>query len=418
MAETLFIRLASKQEQAISWLVWSTSEREIIASGELANASALTELTEKANQRKVVALVPANDVSLKRLQVPGKSQRARQMAAPYMLEDDLAQDVEQLFFAYATSQSDTQDANCLLAAVEREQLEQWLAWLAAADISAQKMLPDALALPHETESWTSVKLGQQYLFRQGFWQVMTVDQALWPVVAELALASEREKLASKDQDNSADDHTITVNSYAELEAIDGFEIVQQPEELPLALLAQHAEQTSFNLLQGPYQVKTKRSPMVKSWLLAAGIAGLALLLNLGYKGAKLYQLNQEQAAIEQQIIDRYKQVFPQTKKVRLGTIRSQLKQKLAGISSANNDAHFLTLLARLEPAFARVPQLKPESLKYDNKRQELRIQAIASNYQQFEQFKNQLERLQLKVSQGSQNNQGDQVTGSFSIKAG
>ena len=70
MAETLFIRLASKQEQAISWLVWSTSEREIIASGELANASALTELTEKANQRKVVALVPANDVNLKQLQVP------------------------------------------------------------------------------------------------------------------------------------------------------------------------------------------------------------------------------------------------------------------------------------------------------------------------------------------------------------
>ena len=118
------------------------------------------------------------------------------MAAPYMLEDDLAQDVEQLFFAYATSQNDSQDANCLLAAVEREQLEQWLAWLAAADISSQKMLPDALALPYQNESWTSVKLGQQYLFRQGFWQVMTVDQALWPVVAELALG-ERTRKASK-----------------------------------------------------------------------------------------------------------------------------------------------------------------------------------------------------------------------------
>ncbi|WP_274620310.1 GspL/Epsl periplasmic domain-containing protein [Colwellia maritima] len=60
-------------------------------------------------------------------------------------------------------------------------------------------------------------------------------------------------------------------------------------------------------------------------------------------------------------------------------------------------------------------RLKPESLKFDGKRQELRLQAIADDYQHFERFKSALVAENLTVQQGAQNNQGDQVTGSFSI---
>ena len=63
-----------------------------------------------------------------------------------------------------------------------------------------------------------------------------------------------------------------------------------------------------------------------------------------------------------------------------------------------------------------VNTLKPDTLKYDQKRNEIRIQAVASNYQDFERFKSELEKVNLEVSQGSQNNQGNQVVGSFSIK--
>jgi general secretion pathway protein L len=71
------------------------------------------------------------------------------------------------------------------------------------------------------------------------------------------------------------------------------------------------------------------------------------------------------------------------------------------------------MLAKLQPAFAKVPALKPDTLKFDGKRQELRIQASAKDYQAFEQFS--LALADFNVKQGSQSNQGDQVTGSFSI---
>lgn len=73
------------------------------------------------------------------------------------------------------------------------------------------------------------------------------------------------------------------------------------------------------------------------------------------------------------------------------------------------------MLAKLQPAFAKVPALKPESVKFDGKRQELRIQATAKDYQAFEQFSVALAIANLIVKQGSQSNQGDQVSGSFSI---
>ena len=73
------------------------------------------------------------------------------------------------------------------------------------------------------------------------------------------------------------------------------------------------------------------------------------------------------------------------------------------------------MLSTVQPAFAKVPALKPESLKFDGKRQELRLQAIANDYQHFEQFKAELNHANLTVKQGAQKNQGEQVTGSFSI---
>ncbi len=71
---------------------------------------------------------------------------------------------------------------------------------------------------------------------------------------------------------------------------------------------------------------------------------------------------------------------------------------------------------KITPAFVAVKGLKPETLKYDHKHNEIRMQASAKKYQEFELFKTTLEKAQLTVSQGSQNNQGDQIVGSFSIK--
>ncbi|WP_206483217.1 type II secretion system protein GspL [Thalassotalea sp. G2M2-11] len=402
MAEKLIIRLGSHIHDPVHWLVWSNTETNIIASGELASASLLAELHDKSLTRQVLVLVPACDVALKQLKVPAKSKKAMQLAAPFMLEDDLAQDVEQLFFAYGDVKSADNQHNCFMAAIERQQMQLWLSWLADANIKVLCMLPDALALPDASDKWQAIQLGQQVILRQGDWQGITVDASLWPNICQ-TFSSEAIKV---------------IESYSPLPEADvALEIESQPEELPLALMAQQLSGQKINLLQGEFAVKSDRSPLLKTWAWAAGFLVVALLVNVMLKSLTLMKINQQQVEIEQQIVATYKQAFPETRRVRIATIRSQLKRKMRAVGSGDHQAEFLALLAKVQPAFAAVPQLKPDSLRFDGKRNELRLQATADGYQQFEQFKVQLESQQLSVSQGTQNNQGDKVTGAFSIKA-
>jgi general secretion pathway protein L len=437
VAETLFIRLGSQAHDTIHWLILAnatSSNSEIIASGELSNAQQLYELSEKAQQRLVNVIVPSCDVLLKKLTVPAKSARAMRLAAPYMLEDELAQDVEQLFFAYKEQPTDAGGHNCFTAVVSHEQMELWLAWLAEANITTSSLLPEVLAMPQHGENWSAITLGnnqeQQIIVRQNTWQGFTVDLPTWHLQCQAFSASnevstnseatestnESTNESAKSDASGKENTDVMIENYSLLPNSDNLLLKPMPEELPMALLAQYYHQSKFNLLQGQYKVKESQNNQSKQWLWVASVAVFALLLNLGFKGVQLWQVNAQQEAIEEEIINTYKQAFPKTKRVRISTIKSQLNQKLMQLGAGDDSEGFLALLVRVKPAFNTVPALKPDTLKFDGKRQELRIQASANNYQAFEQFKAALEQQKLTVKQGAQNAQGDLVTGSFIIK--
>jgi general secretion pathway protein L len=421
MAEILYIRLGSQAQDEISWLVFSPVEQEIIASGVVTNAEQLNELTPKAQQRLVHVFVPGSDVLLKRVSMPTKSQRSIRAAVPYMLEDELAQDVDDLFFAYADIASDEDENNCFVAIVERAQMQLWLTWLANAKINAKTLQSEVLAMPYTQGQWSAIALNpstsaSQIVMRQGEWQGCTLDSEAWTFAAEHVFSNSANQ---QHADTEKEDDVVKLNAYSELPHLaasnSDIKIVKQQEELPLALFAQNSQRTPFNLLQDEFKIKKQHSIGLTKWLWVAGLAVCALLLNVGYKSAQLWQISAQQEQVEAQIIARYKGAFPATKRVRLGTIKSQLNKKILQLGGASDSPGLLAMLLKVQPAFAKVPTLKPESIKFDGKRQELRLQAIADDYQHFEQFKAALIRDSLTVKQGSQKNQGEQVTGSFTI---
>ena len=419
MAEILYIRLGSRVQDEISWLVFNSIEQEIIASGILASAEQLHDLTAKAEQRLVNVFVPGSDVLLKRVSMPTKSQRSMRAAVPYMLEDELAQDVDDLFFSYADMASDDDENNCFVAIVERVQMQMWLTWLANAKIKVKTLQSEVLAMPYKEGQWSAIALhssshaGNQIVVRQGEWQGCTLDSEAWKFALEHIFLNQVH--SNEQQENNA----VTLNAYSELPNLQScssnITVINSEEELPLALFAKHCQRRPFNLLQGEFNVKEQRSIGATKWLCAASFAMCALLLNVGYKSAQLWQLSAQQTQVEERIITRYKKAFPATKRVRISTIKSQLNKKIAQLGGTSDSRGFLAMLSKVQPAFAKVPALKPESLKFDGKRQELRLQAIANDYQHFELFKAALTRANLTVKQGAQKNQGKQVSGSFSI---
>lgn len=420
MSETLFIRLGSQAHDPIQWLIWSNQQQDVIASGNLNHANDLTHLTDKALQRKVVGFVPASDVALKRLKVPGKSLKAITAAAPYMLEDELAQDVESMFFAHGNVSKDKDENNCFIAAVDREQLQQWQQWLSQANIPCKTLIPDVLAMPYKEEQCSAITLNNQIILRQGIWQGLVVEPNVWPLMSKHWQHNFVSEKVSEEVDEETGNNVslpTIINAYSVLPETENINIQPMPEELPLALLAQHVDVKLINLLQGEFQVKDQRSANYSHWLWVAGIVGIALMVNVALKGAELIKLTNQNKAVEKQIIEVYKNTFPKTKKVRVSTIKSQLNRKLSEVGGGASKIGFLPILSKVQPAFSEVTTLKPESIKFDAKRQELRIQATSADYQSFEKFKTALENQSFKVSQGAQNNLGDTVSGSFIISS-
>ncbi len=429
MSETLFIRLGSQEQDPIQWLIWSTPTNEIIASGELNHASELSHLTEKSHQRQVIGFVPCSDVAIKSLKVPGSSSRAITAAAPYMLEDDLAQEVESLFFAFSHNVKDEKEKNSFIAAVEREQLIQWQSWFSDAGIKCKTLIPDALGMPFTDNEWSAISLNKQVLIRQSQWKAWLIDEAMWPLISKtwknpvnspvkLDIEDEKNEEVNNNESDEVDEvNNLVINAYSTLPETTNATIQKMPEELPLALLAQHVDTKLINLLQGEFQVKEQRSSNYRNWLWVAGIAACALLVNVGLKSTQLIQLNGAVDSLESDIISTYKKAFPETKRVRVSTIKSQLKRKLSEVGGVSDQASFLTMLNSIQPAFKLVSELKPDSIKFDAKRQEIRLNATSTDYQSFEKFKIELEKSDFKVSQGAQNNLGEQVSGSFIISA-
>ncbi|KKK58305.1 hypothetical protein LCGC14_3045790, partial [marine sediment metagenome] len=79
-------------------------------------------------------------------------------------------------------------------------------------------------------------------------------------------------------------------------------------------------------------------------------------------------------------------------------------------------AGFLDLTNELVSVFSQVKEFTPETLRYDQRRNELRVRARGKGFQTFGKVKAILEQRGLTVDQGSLNNDGDFVVGEIKLR--
>ncbi|QYK01232.1 type II secretion system protein GspL [Shewanella psychrotolerans] len=395
MSERLFIRLGKSIEQNCSWLVWSEQEQEIIASGELADASALSTLAERAGNRPVDILVPASAITLTSVQLPEKGQRQALKALPFMLEENLAENVDALHFVTGPREGESLS----VAVVAHEQMQNWLSWLSDAGIKAKQIVPDCLALPLQECQWAAMKFGQDYLLRTGSGAGVCLD-ANW-------FAAALPKLATQNQDGP-----ITLASYSELD-IEGVEQQQQPLDLPMLVLAKGILNAPLNLLSGVYTPKREYGKHLMLWRNSAIVILVALVLALVNKGLNIHEMNTERAQLQAQSEQIFKQVVGSSRVV---NVRSQMESKLRSLQGSGGGTAFFTMLDKLAGAFTKVPDLKPTSLRFDSGRNELRMQITAKSYAQIEQFKELITK-QFVVDSGAMNSSEDEVTSTLTLRS-
>ncbi len=400
MGERLIIRLASQPCQPISWLVFNDKDNEVMASGVLKNSDELTLITDQAANRVVDVLVPGEDVGYFEVALPKANRRQAIKAVPYMLEDELASPVESMHFVYAKALGDVQG----VYVCQHQKMTSWLGQLAIANIKTKHFLIDYLTLPAPAENVVSVlQLDKNILLRHGVNQGQTVEKSWLPIVL-----NELPKEGTPTLEYVGLDEQLRNADY---------DWQEQSIILPMQQLALGSRKGGINLLCGQYAQKDKtQSNHWQVWRTAVVAGVVALMVYFVDIYLQAQQLEQQRAVVKQQIESIYRQLNPGVKRVRTGLVKKQMTTQLAALGSSNQRDDMLAMLVTLNDAFKQVPTLKPLTIKYDNKRQEIRLQADAKNYQEFDKFKQILSR-QYSVTPGAINNDGNKVNGSLIIKA-
>ncbi|WP_157964605.1 type II secretion system protein GspL [Algibacillus agarilyticus] len=405
MSEQLYIRLGSQYDDNVHWLVWSESENEIIASGVLPDAGELSSLQSRAGRQAITVFVSGHDVLTKQVEMPAKSGRQFIQALPYMLEDELAQDVDTLFFAPG-DKIQKGDATYLNVAIcSKAQMDLWLSWLNDAELVSQRIVPDYLALPKD-EGLSAIQIDNDWLIKSDTFSGFIVNDATLTTYLNMLPKSEEEAIKLE--------HYSPIPESAALPA--HFSPEAKTYDLPLQVLAAGLGQTKFNLRQGVYQLKKNTWKFVSAWRNVAILTGVLFSIHLVGQGIKIVKLEAQSAVIDKQIRQTFLTAFPTGGKIKSNGMKKYIKSKMKDVAVSGEGDQFFPMLADTMAVFSQVPALSPLTLRFDAGRAEIRIQAQGNNFANFESFKVKAGEQGLKVEQGSLNNTDGKVSGSLSIK--
>lgn len=401
--EQLVVRLGANPDEPIHWIVWSSQQDEIIASGELPDATQLATLADRAGRRPICALVPTSDILLKWVELPAKAGRKAIAAIPFILEEEISGDISQQFFAIGPKDGNKQ----AVAVVNKEKLTSWLNIIEQAGLACDQLIPDVLALPiADKDAWSILALGEQLLVRKDDWAGLQGERD-WLIQAINHLARQHAKQTEQ---------ALLVNDYSatDLANIENLEVSVKPLELPMKVLAQGVKSATFNLLQGEYKISNKVGGQWKKWRLAAVLAVIALFTTLIDKSLEQNRLNAQLSTLKAQVSSEYKRAFPNAGAYR--DLKTTMTRQMKTLEQGGGGASMLIMLSQLEPAFA-ASQVKPQTMRFDGIRAELRLQVVASNFDALDKFKRQAEAQGFTVEQGSINQKDNQVIGSLSIRS-
>ncbi|MGR5129677.1 type II secretion system protein GspL [Photobacterium swingsii] len=434
MSELLTIRLSSRPDQPVPWLVWSSQQNEVIASGQLSDMTQLNELADYAAQRQVLALAPAQDILLTQVAIPTGSGRQLAAVLPFLLEEELAQDIDALHVHLLKREGDIAH----VAVVEHQRIQAWLSALDDAGMEVKKLLPDALCLPLFEHGYTAAQLDEQWLVRQSETQGVAAESS-W--LGSWLLAQNAPIVATQDTDESddlaesdaSDSHDAVDEAHlAEAHIPNAADIVihhytpkpdaipcqwkAQTPELVMELLAKGAEQSKLNLLSGPYKPQSAWRKYVKPWRKVAIAAGLVITAMIAEHVLSVQSMEQQAQAYRTESERIFRQVLPNFRNIPTQSyLKRQMDSELSRLGGGGNQEGLLPWLAQLEPIFKKVPQVAFSNLKYDQNRGELRLQATAAEFQHFEQLRTLLA-AEFTVQQGQLSKEGNQVNGAVVLR--
>ncbi|MCY9864541.1 type II secretion system protein GspL [Vibrio coralliirubri] len=406
MSEFLTVRLSSEPQSPVQWLVWSTSQQEVIASGELSSWEQLDELTPYAEKRSCIALLPGNECLIKRVEIPKGAARQFDSMLPFLLEDEVAQDIEDLHLTIL----DKDATHATVCGVDREWLKQALDLFREANIIFRKVLPDTLVVPFEEQGISALQIDQHWLLRQGNYQAVSISEAWLPMFLQ------SDWVVADDEEQATTIFSYTAMPNEDVQQQSGANWQAKPAELVMSLLSQQAITSGVNLLTGTFKTKSSFSKYWRVWQKVAIAACLLVAVIVTQQVLKVQQYEAQAQAYRMESERIFRTVLPGKQRIpTVSYLKRQMNDEAKKYGGSGDGDSLLGWLALLPETLGQVKSIEVESIRFDGNRSEIRLQAKSSDFQHFETARVKLEE-KFTVEQGPLNRNGDAVFGSFTLK--
>jgi len=341
------------------------------------------ELAQLAKRQDLVVVMPGENVLLREAMLPqGRSVNANHVV-PWILEDELVEDIERLHFVATKTENNT----AVVAIANAETIRQQLKPLIEHKLYARFVMPEPLLLPLNNGGWSVMEQDGQVIFRNGEYEGGKVRIDLFEIVAAGLL------------DETDHDHLKTIRVW-EAQGTDrisrffklrGYQVNRQ--DLPVNGLLDTAElgNAAYKLnLLNRLEVEGQSAGNSKKYLVAAiVILGLAFMVWLGDMAIQYQKLKHKQSQIAEASETAFRKAFPQVKRVVDPVVQAkQQLEKRQGLSDSDNKG-FLSLMYFFGEELKNNRKLKLSSVQY--RKEQLNIRLVADSIATVETLKNNLE---------------------------
>lgn len=348
MREILYIRLRDPVRNSPTYAVVNADAPASI----FVRAAPLEEILQQAPGRRLVLLAPAGEVRLTQIDIPSRQASKALQAAPFMLEDQIAEDVEALHFALGPRQAASSYPVALTA---QTNLENWLAPLRAVGLMPDAVVPETLCLPPPVDDACYVLAEpEQVTVRNGAYSgyccapedlpfYLQIDGvAMTPVTLRILVT------AGVHTDFSTLDHSMELRA--------GY---SDPLE---ALIRHYRPEQTINLLQGRYSRRESLARLWRPWRLAAALVLGVFLAAVITNSIWAWRLDRVARAQDASNAQRFHQLFP-NEPTSLD-LSLALQQEESELISGGKRAGLLPLLQQIAMGLKATGGLKVSDLEF------------------------------------------------------
>lgn len=328
----------------------------------------------------LIAIAPGQCVAMHRVSIPTKSDNQARRAAPFVIEDDVARDIQTLHVSIG---SDDGNGSRLVGVVDHETMSVWTKSLEQLGSGNMALVPEQTLVQSADGELVIIDRGELVVaaYAQGLGCVIERDVFSHVIQGICAEHEIRHIRAYSDRPDRLTYHADTRQ----------LPIKVSPALSPdayLDMLRAGADSIPLNLLQGRYGTSVSMQELARKWLLpvcASLVLCVAYLTLLVVEGTSF---RQQASQLDRDTEAVVRQSMPDV--LRIVNPRTQIEARVRSLQGSDGDV-FLALTSSLFEGLSRLQGARLDALQFDGPRLQLNATLSLQDYTEIEDLRDAIE---------------------------